>query len=175
MGTGLKKKSPPHKRNRVETAGVTVPGKSEKASPLAAYQFKPGNNANPAGRPRTADLKAAVREFADEADPKIRKTRLRVWLEICDRRARQGSPKHLEMLLAYGWGRPTTPLEHSGGIDLSKVLEEARRRSPLPEEMPTDGSSDAQTAPVATATEEQDSAREIPEQPAIKPKRIIVM
>ncbi len=51
-------------------------------------------------------MKAAVREFADEFDTKIGKSRFRQWLEQADRRARQGSSKHLELLLAYGWGRP---------------------------------------------------------------------
>jgi len=72
---------------------------------LEATKWKKGCPApNPSGRPR--DLKAEVRSFADEQDPKIRKTRLRQWLEMADRRARQGSYKHLELLLSYGWGKP---------------------------------------------------------------------
>ncbi len=68
--------------------------------------FQPGQSGNPAGRPRTADLKNAVREFAADVDNRQGKTRLQVWLETMDRMARQGSSKHAELLLAYGWGRP---------------------------------------------------------------------
>jgi hypothetical protein len=67
--------------------------------------WKPGQSGNPAGRPRTADLKLAVREFAGELLDNG-KPRLLVWLENACKMARQGSSKHLELLLAYGWGRP---------------------------------------------------------------------
>lgn len=98
-------------QNTVESAPVVTSGKLKKDSPLVGYEWQPGQSGNPLGRPKTSDLKAEVRAFADEADPKIRKTRLRVWLEMADRRARQGSPKHLEMLLAYGWGKPPQSIE----------------------------------------------------------------
>ncbi len=70
-----------------------------------------GKSGNPKGRPRTADLRQFVREFAAEEDPKLRKTRLQRWLEMADRRALQGSPKHLELILAYGWGRPVQSVD----------------------------------------------------------------
>lgn len=168
------------KRNTVESAPVASPGKSKKDSHLAGYQWQPGESGNPAGRPKTSDLKEEVRAFAGEADPKIRKTRLRQWLEICDRRARQGSPKHLEMLLAYGWGRPTTPLEHSGGIDLREALREARERAQARAVAPdaflpslpasTDANGAIRRAQAAVEAAEQGPASEdAAEQPA-KPK-----
>jgi hypothetical protein len=58
-----------------------------------------------------ADIQKTVKEFAAEEDPKLRKTRLQRWLEMADRRALQGSHKHLELLLAYGYGRPTQTVD----------------------------------------------------------------
>lgn len=181
MGKTQKAKKGPaaRKGNTTESPSVASPGKLKKDSPLAPYHWQPGESGNPAGRPKTSDLKAEVRAFADEADPKIRKTRLRQWLEICDRRAKQGSPKHLEMLLAYGWGRPTTPLEHSGEIDLRSVLAEARKRAEAHERAeaaqallpaPTDANGATQQPPVVTDAAEQDLAREDAAERPARPK-----
>jgi hypothetical protein len=167
--------SPPRHKNSGESGAVADSGKSEKDSPLKDYQFKPGESGNLKGRPPTSDLKAEVRAFADEQDPKLRKSRLRQWLEMADRRARQGSPKHLEMLLAYGWGRPPQALEHSGTLNLAEILDKARRRAEsaaLPA-LPTstDGHCEAQAGQDAGAA--QDGA----ERPAIEHgpiKRIVV-
>lgn len=115
-------------RNTVESAPVTSSGTSQKDSPLAGYQWKPGESGNPKGRPPTSDLKAEVRAFADEEDPKLRKTRLRQWLEMADRRIRQGSPKHLEIVLGYGWGRPSQSVELDANVNYGDVLDKARKR-----------------------------------------------
>lgn len=72
---------------------------------IGGKKWQKGESGNIKGRPRTADLKLAVRDFAGEALDN-NKSRLQQWLETADRRARQGSVKHLELLLAYGWGRP---------------------------------------------------------------------
>jgi hypothetical protein len=112
----------------VESAPVTGFGNGKKDSPLAGYQWEPGESGNPAGRPKTRDLKAEVRAFADEEDPKLRKTRLRQWLEMADRRARQGSPKHLEMLLSYGWGRPSQAIEVEGDFNFTDALTSMRAK-----------------------------------------------
>lgn len=178
----MKNRGPARKQNTGESAGVATSGKLKTDSPLAGYQWRPGESGNPAGRPKTSDLKAEVRAFADESDPKIRKTRLRVWLEMADRRARQGSPKHLEMLLAYGWGRPSQAIEMDANVNYAEILDKvrkARERAEAPDAflpVPTRGSSDAQTAPAATARTGQDSAREDPEQPMLRgPIKRIVM
>jgi uncharacterized protein DUF5681 len=117
-----------HEESSVESAAVDAPGKTKSSSPLADYQFKPGQSGNPKGRPPTSDLKAEVRAFADEEDPKVRKTRLRQWFEMADRRARQGSPKHLELLLAYGWGRPSQAIELDANVSYHDVLVKAKER-----------------------------------------------
>lgn len=108
-----------------EAPAVNVNGKSKDVSHLAEYQWKPGESGNPSGRPKI-ELKETVRAFADEPDPKTAKTRLRQWLEMADRRARQGSPKHLEMLLAYGWGRPNQSLEVDTGVNYTEALTKMR-------------------------------------------------
>lgn len=157
-------------QNTVESAPVVTSAKLKKDSPLAGYEWQPGQSGNPAGRPKTSDLKAEVRAFADEADPKIRKTRLRVWLEMADRRARQGSPKHLEMLLAYGWGKPPQSIEMDATFNYTDALtrmKDARRRleenrAGLPATAPTNGHTDAQMALLASRLPDQDlsTARE---------------
>jgi hypothetical protein len=84
---------------------------SKKVGDVTGKGFKAGVSGNPKGRPRTRDLQQAVKEFAAEEDPKLRKTRLQRWLEMADRRALQGSHKHLELLLACGYGRPTQTVD----------------------------------------------------------------
>lgn len=116
-----------HIDSTVESTPVDAPGKVKTDSPLAEYQWKPGESGNPSGRPKI-DLKAEVRAFADEPDPKTTKTRLRQWLEMADRRARQGSPKHLELLLAYGWGRPSQAIELDADINYTDALTSMRAK-----------------------------------------------
>ncbi|MGA8872471.1 MAG: hypothetical protein WB460_15090 [Candidatus Acidiferrales bacterium] len=86
--------------------GVDAHSTSKRGNaPPEQYWWKKGSpSPNPKGRPRSADIRQFVKEFAAEDDRG--KTRLRQWLEMADRRARQGSSKHLELLLAYGYGRP---------------------------------------------------------------------
>jgi hypothetical protein len=85
---------------------------------------KGGPSPNPKGRSRTADISKAVKEFAAEEDPKLRKTRLQQWLEMASRRALQGSHKHLELLLAYGYGRPTQTVDLNTTVMTAEQLNE---------------------------------------------------
>lgn len=179
MGASLKKKSPALLKASEKARQVAANGKVGKGSPPEAFKWRPGQSGNPSGKPSAhrAVIVASVKDMLAQVDPKLNKSLFERLLEQCARRALQGSKWHMGVLLDYGLGKPTQMLEHSGGIDLSKVIEAARRREPdLPAETPTDAS-DAQTARAATATTEQDSAREDPAQSAVeqKPKRIVVM
>lgn len=161
---------------------VAADCKVGKGKPPEAFKWRPGQSGNPSGKPSAhrAVIVASVKDMLAQVDPKLNKNLFERLLEQCARRALQGSKWHMGVLLDYGLGKPTQMLEHSGGIDLSKVIAEARRRDPdAPEALlpaPTDGSSDAQTAPAATATAEQGSAREDAEQAAMRgPIKRIVM
>lgn len=116
--------------------------------------WKAGESGNPAGRPRDGDIKRELREFSEEIDTKTGKSRLRVWLEICDRRARQGSAKHLEMLLDRGWGKPLQGVELDARLDFTDTLTRIRARSlqlPAPTPAPANGAAAAQTAILAAS------------------------
>lgn len=76
-------------------------------------KWKPGQSGNPKGRPRTRDLSQQVREALAEENPKLRKTLNGRLIEQCSRRALQGSVRHLELLWAYGFGRPTQSIDLS--------------------------------------------------------------
>jgi hypothetical protein len=119
--------------NTVEPAPVEETGNGKNGSPLDEYKWKPGQSGNPSGKSKLGDLKAEVRAFAEEADPKTQKTRLRVWMEMADRRARQGSPKHLELLLAYGWGKPSQAIEVDADLSYHDILTSVRRKRELAE------------------------------------------
>jgi hypothetical protein len=149
----------PHAENGQESGEVEIVVNSTQKKEPFGTPFQPGQSGNPGGRPKTSDLKAEVREFADEEDPKLRKTRLRQWLEMADRRARQGSPKHLEMLLAYGWGRPSQAIELDAKFSYTDEITKMRERREgraLPAATPGNGHSDAQTAQAAAAMPDQD-------------------
>jgi hypothetical protein len=183
MGKRAKKdvlEAAPNNATSQESAAVSIPAKKPKDSHLAEYQWQPGESGNPSGRPKI-DLKAEVRAFADEADPKTSKTRLRVWLEMADRRARQGSPKHLEMLLSYGWGKPSESIKLDADIKQKEIMayedaDEIIRHAfadpllqmrygvtpVLPAATPTNGHSTPQDTQTAAAMPDQDlsTARE---------------
>lgn len=149
-----------HVKSSQESGGVDAAGSGARNQEPFGTPFQPGQSGNPKGRPKTSDLKAEVREFADEQDPKLRKTRLRQWLEMADRRARQGSPKHLELLLAYGWGRPSQAIELDAQFSYTDAITRMRERrgAHLALALPASGNghADAQTAQAAAQMPDQE-------------------
>src|SRR6266404_1564731 len=69
-------------------------------------RFQPGNTAGAAGRPSSKVLTQTVKEMLAETDPRTHKTIFQRLIENARRLALQGSYRHLELLLAYGLGRP---------------------------------------------------------------------
>jgi hypothetical protein len=137
------------------------------------FRWKPGQSGNPAGRPVTEDIKAEAREFLSECDdPRTGKARLRVLLEIAYRRARQGSAKHMEMLLDRGWGKPLQGIDLDARVDftdaLTRIRERQMRQSAAPEQI--GGEPEKPNGHASSTTIEQ--AEEISETPAVPAERI---
>ena len=85
-------------------------------SPPTETRWKKGcPSPNPAGRPRTSVFSAAAKAILAEEDPKLRKTGAEILIEQAFRRARQGSYRHLELLLAYAEGKPKQSVDLGGG------------------------------------------------------------
>jgi len=162
----------PKRRKETSPDGQKGPAQDNSKPP---NQFQPGNrfawqkgqSGNPAGRPATTDIKAEAREFLSECDdPKTGKARLRVLLEIAYRRARQGSAKHLEMLLDRGWGKPLQGIDLDARLDFTDSLTRIRERQrQLADAAPAQTGSglEPQNGHATRATVEQ--AEEIPETP----------
>jgi hypothetical protein len=138
------------------------------------FRWKPGQSGNPAGRPVTDDIKAEARDFLSECDdPKTGKARLRVLLEIAYRRARQGSAKHMEMLLDRGWGKPLQGIDLDARVDFTDALTRIRERQrQLAGTEPTlpSGEPEKQNGHASQAT--VDEAQEISEAPALPAERV---
>jgi len=79
--------------------------------------FAKGKSGNPCGRPKVNELfRNRARKFVDEHV-------LDAWIEEVEQRGREWF-RCSELLAAYGYGKPTQPLEHSGegGAPLSIVV-----------------------------------------------------
>jgi len=69
-------------------------------------RFQPGVSGNPHGRPPKSVIVQTVKEILAEPDPRTQKTLFERLLKQAATRALQGSFRHLELLFAYGLGRP---------------------------------------------------------------------
>jgi hypothetical protein len=142
------------------------------------FAWKKGQSGNPAGRPVTSDIKVEAREFLSECDnPKTGKARLRVLLEIAYRRARQGSAKHMEMLLDRGWGKPLQGIDLDARVDftdaLTRIRERQRRQSATPEQIGGEPEKpNGHASPMAV--EQAEEISEAPVVPAGRVKRVVV-
>lgn len=101
-----------------ETRQVDAKGKRNNGNnPPAETRWKKGcASPNPAGRPRTAEISAVVREALGREDPRTRRTELETIVQNWVRRAKQGDTKKGEILFAYCFGRPKQPIEGLGAI-----------------------------------------------------------
>lgn len=160
------KKSPAGSKLSGNAAGVASVGNlthrntGTQFQPGNPHRFKPGHSGNPGGKPslQRAVTLEIVKEQLGRVDPKLGLTALERIVAHTIRRALQGSYKDKKLLLNYALGMPSQMLEHSGGIDLRSVMEQARKRSEahdreeaaralLPEQTPAGGRRDGHSTP----------------------------
>lgn len=117
---------------KLETNGGKVDGRGKSPGSRAAH-FKPGQVANPAGRPKgRIELATVIKNFLNETEPKalrskvqFRRTRLYALLE----RIAIQDPR---CLLAYGYGKPIETVEvgEIGGAGLDEKPEGVSKLTP---------------------------------------------
>jgi hypothetical protein len=90
-------KSKTSKGTQKRQAGPFQPGNE--------FRWKPGESGNPKGRTPN-DVKQIAREFGEQYDPKMGKTRDEHLMGLLYRKGCQGNLKAAELWLAYRWGRP---------------------------------------------------------------------
>lgn len=71
---------------------------------------------NPKGRQRVQRFSDAAKAVLAEVDPKTQKSGAEQLIGLAFRRAKQGSVKHLAILLAYAEGKPAQNVNVSGGL-----------------------------------------------------------
>jgi hypothetical protein len=95
-------------------AKTTGKQREKRAGGVTGKGFQPGVSGNPNGRPRTAKFSEAARQLLAEIDVKSGETNAECLVRHCFKKAKQGSPRHLELLLAYVEGKPKQGVELSG-------------------------------------------------------------
>ena len=76
-------------------------------------QFKPGNNANPSGRPKVRPIAAAIRELIEKDDGK----QLRAIAKTAVDAAEDGDFRFAKEIMERIDGKVADKVEHSGRID----------------------------------------------------------
>jgi hypothetical protein len=93
----------------VDAKGNKIP-KIQKKYHLEKWKWKKGcptpNVNGLGGRPKKTEIGALTREILAEEHPKTGRTELERLIRQMLRRAHQGSFRHAEVLLAYGFGKP---------------------------------------------------------------------
>jgi Family of unknown function (DUF5681) len=98
----------------MDTSKTTGKQREKRAGGVTGKGFQPGVSGNPSGRPRTAKFSEAARQLLAEIDGRTGETNAECLVRHCFKKAMHGSPRHLEMLLAYVEGRPKQGVELSG-------------------------------------------------------------
>ena len=98
----------------MDTSKTTGKQREKRAGGVTGKGFQPGVSGNPNGRPRTAKFSEAARGLLAEIDARTGETNAECLVRHCFKKAKQGSPRHLELLLAYVEGRPKQGVELSG-------------------------------------------------------------
>jgi hypothetical protein len=103
-----------HSPGAESSAETTRKQREKRARGVTGKGFQPGVSGNPNGRPRTAKFSEAARQLLAEIDAKSGETNAECLVRHCFKKAKQGSPRHLELLLAYVEGKPKQGVELSG-------------------------------------------------------------
>lgn len=96
-----------------------MPDNSKNNSNIPGKPFQPGQSGNPGGRPKgTKGFRERCRAFADEEG-------LNTLIEIAQSPKDKDRLKAVELLLAYGYGKPKQGFELSGedGNELKIIIE----------------------------------------------------
>ena len=98
----------------MDTSKTTGKQREKRVGGITGKGFQPGVSGNPNGRPRTAKFSEAARQLLAEIDAKTGETNAECLVRHCFKQAMHGSPRHLELLVAYVEGRPKQGVELSG-------------------------------------------------------------
>lgn len=179
-----KKNGPRHPKLSGNSAGVTSLGNlihrntGSRFQPGNPHRFKPGKSYNPGGKPseqRAVSLQV-INDQLGSVHPKLGKSALERIVAHTIRRALQGSYKDIKLLLNYALGMPSQILEHSGSLDLTRIIREARERGEAAEAdlaalpAPTDANGAIRRAQAAAEAAKRGTASEDAAEQQAKPK-----
>jgi len=91
-----------------------------------ATQFKPGNSANPGGRPKKTLLSDASREWLEQVDEKTGKTNAQLAAEAVGKKLIEGSAEHYRSVGDRTEGKPPQAITIGGSLDLDVDNVDAR-------------------------------------------------
>lgn len=89
------------------------------ANPPKSKRFKPGNNANPKGRPKGTSLTAIIRRVLAEKDPKGKGTKADRLIAMAEARARKGDFRFFKELIDRNDGKVPDRIADADGNKLT--------------------------------------------------------
>jgi hypothetical protein len=107
----------------MDSSKTTAKQREKRIGGVTGKGFQPGVSGNPNGRPRTAKFSEAARQLLAEIDDRTGETNAECLVRHCFKKAKHGSPRHLELLLAYVEGRPKQDVELSGAMKFENMSE----------------------------------------------------